>query len=94
MAALTENLPTGHWRVFDARSVLGSALLAQGRTDEAEPLLLAAPAVLADRTDAASKYTRQAIERVVELYERTGRPERASRWRERPELAESSQAPG
>ncbi|HEX9736145.1 MAG TPA: serine/threonine-protein kinase [Thermoanaerobaculia bacterium] len=59
-----ETLAPGHWRVADARSVLGHALLAQGRRDEeVASLLTEALPIIRDATGERSRYTREARER-------------------------------
>ena len=73
------------WLHFNAQSLLGGSLLAQGRTAEAEPLLVNA----AERIQPISRLAyrrREAIDRVIALYEATGRHGEAARWRR--ELAE------
>jgi hypothetical protein len=75
------------WLRFNTMSLLGGALLGQGKHAEAEPLLLrgyegmkereaAIPAVRAQRLP-------EAVERIVRLYEATGRPGEAAAWRAR-----------
>jgi hypothetical protein len=65
--------PSGDWRIAQAQSLLGAALIAQARYSEAEPLLLAADAALnpipgqqgAERDDNRA--------RLAALYRATGR---------------------
>ncbi len=73
------------WRTFNARSMLGGSLLGQKKYAEAEPLLLSGYEGLKQREDkipaAGSIYPRQALQRLVQLYEETGRPKLAAEWK-------------
>lgn len=66
-----------------ARGQLGGCLLAQGRHAEAEPLLLESHAVLSESLAPDAPWARQATARLVTLYHRWGREDRAERYRER-----------
>jgi len=68
------------WRVPDAESVLGSCLVAEGRFAEAEPLLLGSYSILKASPEGAH-YAPAALQRIVDLYEAWGRPDRAAPWR-------------
>ncbi len=70
---------------YDAMSLLGGALLGQGRYTEAEPLIVPgyegmterqAKIAMADRSR-----LREAAERVVRLYEDWGKAEQATVWK-------------
>jgi len=99
-ALLRELLPireaklAGAWQPEVSRSQLGSALLGQRRFAEAEPLLVAGADGLLQRLESmpakARFRVREAVARVVDLYEQWGeaapgtpRAEQAARWRER-----------
>jgi serine/threonine protein kinase len=73
------------WATFNTRSVLGDALLGQGKHAEAEPLLLAGYEGMKRRegTIPAGSKDRlaSAADRLVRLYEATGRPDDAAKWR-------------
>jgi tetratricopeptide (TPR) repeat protein len=71
----------GSWRIADAESVLGGALAALGHYQEATPLLLGSYTRLQDLRGKEAPYTRQALDRIVELYRRTGNEERAEQYR-------------
>jgi len=64
---LRREFPDDHWRVADARSVLGEALLAQGRVDEARPLLEAGYAVLLRVKGDKTRESREAQKRLAAL---------------------------
>ncbi len=80
--AIREKHAPDDWRTFDARRLLGSACLRQNRPAEAEPLLLAAIeglTQLQDRIPANSKgRLRAALQSLVELYETTAQPDKAT----------------
>ena len=74
------------WRTTNTRSMLGAALAGLGKFDEAEPLLLEGQQGLAERSAAIPAAIRdlrqrEAVERLVRLYEDWGKPEEAARWR-------------
>ena len=70
------------WRnIAASRSLLGSALTALGRFDEAEPLLLESYSVFVDNNGPSHSRTVRSLRRVVELYEAWNRTEAAERYR-------------
>ena len=78
------------WAHYDAMSLLGAAILGQGRYSEAEPLIVPGyegmkgrQAKIAGRDRAR---LRQAAERVVRLYENWGKAERAAMWKAKLEM--------
>ncbi|MHC5002526.1 MAG: serine/threonine protein kinase [Planctomycetota bacterium] len=73
------SLPENSWLVDSARSALGDCRRAQGDFEEAEQLLLQAVERL-DAGDAPAERRDEARERLVRLYEESGRPEDAARW--------------
>jgi tetratricopeptide (TPR) repeat protein len=89
LALRERELPDG-WRTFNARSMLGGALLGQKRFAEAEPLLVSGYEGMKQRHASlppGSTRPREALQRLVELYEKTDRPERAAECKqERAEL--------
>src|SRR5262249_17391900 len=79
-----EKLPDG-WRRSSAESELGACLLGQKKYAEAEPLLLRGYEGVRryeDRIPTRSRQSRQieALERLVRLYEETGKPDQAAKW--------------
>jgi tetratricopeptide (TPR) repeat protein len=82
------------WRTFNARSMVGDALLGQKKYAEAEPLLLAAYEGMKQREDkipAAGKLrVKETLQRLVQLYDATGPTDRAGEWKRK--LAEFDQA--
>jgi tetratricopeptide (TPR) repeat protein len=83
LAMRRKSLPGGHWLIADARSRLGSAIAADGRFVEAEPLLLEACKALSEDTQVAADVKRRAIERVIRLFTSWDKPDQASEWRQR-----------
>ena len=79
-----------HWRLHNSESVRGSVLAALERYDEAESLLVVSHSVLRDRTGERSPYTRDALKRLVVLYEAWGKSERAAEYRALVEAGGSS----
>jgi len=83
--ALLENKLPDSWLTFDARSLLGGSLSGQKNYSEAEPLLLAGYQSMNQRQnqmpDAAKPRLKEALERLVRLYEDWGKPGQAAEWR-------------
>jgi eukaryotic-like serine/threonine-protein kinase len=71
-----------HWRRYDVESVLGGALAAQGRFGAAERLLVGSYQKLDEIEGPDSSYTDQARRRLIDLYERWGKPDLAAPYRE------------
>ena len=85
------------WRTFNARSMLGGSLLGQKKYAEAEPLLLSGYEGLKQREDKiahasnpleawrfpeeSQPWLKEAVRRLVQLYEETGRPDQAAQWK-------------
>jgi tetratricopeptide (TPR) repeat protein len=82
------------WNTFNARSLLGEALLAQKKYAEAQPLLLSGYQGMKDREATippnAKVYLREALQRLVRLYEATGDKEQAAKWRKKLQEAEEA----
>ena len=83
-----EALPEDHWRNASAKSVLGASLAGQGMLAEAEPMLLEGYAGLKDNPSASDIRKREALERIVELYDAwqaaepdAGHDAKAAEWR-------------
>ncbi len=76
-----KKLSRHHWRIGHARSLLGGSLSRQTKFTEAEPLVLAGYEGLAK--GAPVKQIANALDRVVELYEKWGKPDQAEAWRKK-----------
>jgi non-specific serine/threonine protein kinase/serine/threonine-protein kinase len=83
------------WTTFGARSLLGAAMLNQENYAKAEPLLLEGFEGLKKHENEIPKGDRvrvtQALERLVRLYEATGRASEASKWRKELEARKKEQ---
>ncbi|MBU0637758.1 MAG: serine/threonine-protein kinase [Planctomycetes bacterium] len=71
----------GDWRTARTRSVLGAALVTLKRYAEGEPLLCESYELLANAPDVANVDKRAALQRVIDLYEAWGQPDRAAAYR-------------
>jgi hypothetical protein len=73
------------WRTFNSRSLLGGSLLGQKKYDDAEPYLLTGYQGMKQREDkipdAGKPYFKEALQRLVQLYQATGRPDQAAEWK-------------
>jgi serine/threonine protein kinase/Flp pilus assembly protein TadD len=78
--AIREKETPDDWLRWNAASLLGEALSAQGKHAEAEPLLVKAWEGMAS-PPARAENKREALERIVALYEAWGKPEKAAEWR-------------
>jgi tetratricopeptide (TPR) repeat protein len=74
-------LPSGNWQVADAQSQLGACLLGSKRYDEAEPLLTEAYATLSSCKGNRQRQTREAVQRLAQLYDRVGKSGKANQYR-------------
>ncbi len=81
LAIREATFPVGHWTRFSAMSAVGAALAGQGKHAEAEPLLISGYEGMKDQATAPQKRKRQALERIIQLYDSWNRPELAARWR-------------
>jgi WD40 repeat protein/serine/threonine protein kinase len=72
------------WATFHVQSMLGGALLGQKKYTEAEPLLLAGYAGMKERANTIAPMEQdrlnEAVERLVQLYEATGKHHEVARW--------------
>ena len=80
VALETAGAPPEHWRILRAQGALAACLVRQRRYADAEPLLLAAYAVL-KRNGMSDPYTRQGVESLVAMYDGWGKPDKASQYR-------------
>ena len=75
------------WRTFNTRTVLGGSLLGQNKYTEAEPLLVSGYEGMEQRAGKipaiGKPRLKEALQRLVQLYEETGRPGRAAAWKQK-----------
>jgi tetratricopeptide (TPR) repeat protein len=81
LALRRATLPPGHWLLASAESALGACLTLQRRYSEAEALLLPAHDRLVSALGPAHERVVEARRRLLDLYTRWGRAERADRYR-------------
>ncbi len=89
--ALREHKEPDSWTTFNARSMLGEALNGQNKPAEAEPLLVQGYEGLTQRAEKIPKEGKhrlaESLERLVQLYEATGKKDKAKAWQKK--LAEA-----
>ncbi len=74
------------WTTFNARRLLGSALLGQKKYADAEPLILKGYEGMKEReksipkSGGANKRISQALDGLIELYTATNKPEEVKKW--------------
>ncbi len=83
LATRQKVLPEGHWLIADTVSQLGGAVAGQRRFAEAEPLLLSGYAGLRDDRHVSLDRKRQAVSRIIRLYQTWEKPEQVTEWRRR-----------
>ncbi len=92
--AIREKKLPDDWLTFNSRSMLGGSLLGQKKFPEAEPLLLSGYEGMKQRADkipdAGILRLKENLQRLAQLYEATGRSEKAAEWNQK--LAELDQA--
>ena len=83
-------LPAGHSQIAMASIELGETLMHLGRYEDAEPLLIAGQAGIADKPDAGLEWEPKSIKSLIELYENwdtanpgSGKAGQAANWRVR-----------
>ncbi|UCC32639.1 MAG: tetratricopeptide repeat protein [Phycisphaerales bacterium] len=81
LATAGETLPEDTCQIATAESLLGACHIARRDFEVAERLLLASHPVISSSLGQRQEITKQAIERIVGLYEVWGRPEQVSKWR-------------
>jgi tetratricopeptide (TPR) repeat protein len=76
-----EALPENHWGPYGLQSLVGLSLVAQGRFEEAEPLVVESFLRLKDDRTVIPDVLEDAHKTVVRLYEDWGKPDEAARYR-------------
>ena len=80
------------WYTFYTQTLLGGSLFAQKKYADAEPLLISGYEGINHRQDqlsAGKSQLKEALRRLVQLYEETNRPDEAAKWKQK--LAELEQ---
>jgi serine/threonine-protein kinase len=70
-----------HWRTAETRTLLGEALMEQGEYEEAESLMLEGYIFLRDELEPGHRRTRDALDRLVRLYQAWEKPQQAAYYR-------------
>ena len=74
------------WTTFDAKSLLGASLFGQKKYDQAEPLLVSGYEGMKQREakipPLETPHLLDALDRLIELYDATAKPDDAAKWRE------------
>jgi eukaryotic-like serine/threonine-protein kinase len=83
--AIREKKESNVWTTFNTQSMLGGSLLSQKNYEDAEPLLLKGYEGMKDREkdippQGATRIS-EALDRLIELYTATDKPEEANKWR-------------
>jgi len=85
--AIREKKSPDDWRTFNSRSMVGGSLLGQKKYAEAEPLLLSGYEGMMQREDKIPPLGRprlkETLQRLVQLYEATGRAVQATEWKQK-----------
>ena len=75
------------WQTFNSRSLLGGSLLGQKKYADVEPLLLSGYEGMMQREDkippAGRPRLKETLQRLVQLYEATGRPDHVAKWKQK-----------
>jgi serine/threonine protein kinase/tetratricopeptide (TPR) repeat protein len=84
--AIREREQPDAWTTFNSKSLLGEALVGQKNYDTAEPLLLEGYEGMTQREakipmQFKALRLREALQRVVQLYDAWGKPDEAAKWR-------------
>lgn len=74
-------LPEDHWLIAWSESLRGGCLAGLGRIEEAEPILLETSQRILKTLGSEGTYAREALLRVVHLYEASDRPEEAAKYK-------------
>ncbi len=97
LLAVREKAQPGAWTTFNTRSMLGGALLGQKKFDDAEPLLLAGYEGMKQREAMIPAQTKvrihEALDRLIDLYTATNKPDEVKKWRAERAKYPAEQAP-
>ena len=84
--AILEKTQPDVWSTFNTQSLLGGALLGQKKYDDAEPLLLKGYEGIKARKKSNSRQNstrlREAVDRLIELYSATQKPDKVTTWQD------------
>ena len=83
LAIREQTLPASSWLIGRTKSALGQSLCDQGLFAESEPLIVGGYEAMAGGLEAPALRRREAMDRIIALYEKWGKPEQAEQWRKR-----------
>ncbi len=78
---MRKTLVEGSWETANAESVLGGCLVALHQYDEAEPLLVKSYPIIKARLGERNIQTQRALDRLIDLYQALGKPDKAAEYR-------------
>jgi len=81
IAQREKQFPAGHWRIAEAAGAMGELRLKQKNYADAEPLLRQRAEALDREPSGLPAKKRAAIQPLIDLYESTGKPDEAAKWR-------------
>jgi non-specific serine/threonine protein kinase/serine/threonine-protein kinase len=81
LAIRRRTLTKGHQEIAGTEGWLGSCLTTLGRYAEAEALLLNCFQTLTTAQGVSKKRRQEALDRIIQLYEAWGKPDKAAQWR-------------
>jgi tetratricopeptide (TPR) repeat protein len=76
-------LPSSHWRIAEVASLLGECLSGLGQYERAEELLVPAQSTIESAFGSGDRHSLNALRRVCDLYDATGRKAQAIECRSR-----------
>jgi non-specific serine/threonine protein kinase/serine/threonine-protein kinase len=92
-----ERIHPDRWMTFEAKSLLGAALLGQEKYADAEPLLLKGYEGMKEREARIPRQGKpripDALDRLIDLYNATNQPDEAQRWQAERARYEAKEAP-
>jgi tetratricopeptide (TPR) repeat protein len=92
--SIRQKMQPDDWTTFDAKSLLGEALLDQKKYTDAEPLLLSGYKGMKERESKIPSADKvrltQALKRLVQLYEAWDKKDQAAKWRKELETEETT----
>jgi WD40 repeat protein/serine/threonine protein kinase len=91
---ILERIHPDDWRTFDTKCLLGASLLGQKKYAESEPFLLAGYEGMKQREESVPPQAKlrltEAIRRLVQLHDESGRKDRADEWRRKLPVTKSA----
>ena len=83
-----------YWRIADTQNALGGSLIALGRYEEADAILLESRRALHTAENVPDNIKPEALRRIIKLYEHWGKPDKAAEYRAMLAVDDDSNAAG